>query len=113
MSAGHVRRRGKASWEIKFDLGRNPLTGKRITRFASFKGTKRDAEIEAARLISGTASGSVVDPAKTTLAAFLDRWERDWAVTNVSPKTAERYSEILRKHVRAHIGMLPIQKLKP
>ena len=49
---GHVRRRGKASWEIKFDLGRDPATGKRRIRYHSFKGTKRAAEIEAARLAS-------------------------------------------------------------
>ena len=26
---GHIRRRGAYSWELKFDLGRNPVTGKR------------------------------------------------------------------------------------
>jgi hypothetical protein len=35
---GHVRRRGKSSWELKFDLGNDPLTGKRLTRYHSSKG---------------------------------------------------------------------------
>ena len=43
---GHIRRRGERSWELKFDLGADPLTGKRRIRYASFKGTKRDAEVE-------------------------------------------------------------------
>ena len=38
---GHVRRRGTRSWEIKFDLGTDPLTGRRLTRYHSVKGTKR------------------------------------------------------------------------
>ena len=68
---GHVRRRGKKSWELKFDLGTDPLTGKRLTRFANFKGTKRDAEVELTRLISGAADGNYVDPSKTTVSEFL------------------------------------------
>jgi hypothetical protein len=41
---GHVRRRGERSWELKFDIGTDPLTGKRLTRYHSFKGTKRQLE---------------------------------------------------------------------
>jgi hypothetical protein len=33
--------RGERSWELKFDLGPDPLTGRRLTRYYSFKGTKR------------------------------------------------------------------------
>ena len=40
---GHIRRRGENSWELKFDLGTDPQTGKRLTRYHSFKGTKREA----------------------------------------------------------------------
>jgi integrase len=113
MSAGHIRRRGKQSWELKFDVGIDPLTGKRRIRYASFKGTKRAAEIELARLIAQNAAGEGVDPSKATTAEFLNRWERDWASLNVSPKTFERYSELLRRHVVPHIGHAPIQKLRP
>lgn len=113
MSAGHVRRRGEGTWELKFDAGRDPATRKRKTRYASFKGTKRQAEQELARLVTAAASGSDVEPSRLTVSAFLDRWERDWMVGNVSPKTAERYSEILKKHVRARIGSTLLQKVRP
>jgi hypothetical protein len=46
MMTGHIRRRGKGSWEIKFDLGTDPATGKRQTRYHSVKGTKKDAQAE-------------------------------------------------------------------
>ena len=39
---GHVRRRGARSWELKYDIGTDHA-GSRKTRYASFKGTKRDA----------------------------------------------------------------------
>jgi hypothetical protein len=38
---GHIRRRGEHSWEIKFDLGRDEKTGKRITQYYAVKGTKK------------------------------------------------------------------------
>lgn len=110
---GHVRRRGKASWELKFDAGRDPASGRRVTKFRSFKGTKRQAEIELARLITGAATGDVIDPSKTTVAEFLERWQRDWAAGNVSPKTLERYAELLRLHVLPAIGSTVLQKLRP
>lgn len=110
---GHVRRRGKTSWEIKFDIGRDPLTGKRKIRYHSFKGTKRQAELEAAKLIAAASNGSYVDPSRVSVSDFLDRWEHDWAKGNVSPKTFERYAELLRKHVRPRIGAIALQKLRP
>lgn len=109
---GHVRRRGERSWELKFDVGVDGK-GQRRTRYASFKGTKRDAEIELAKLVAAAASGEQVDPSKMTVNEFLDRWERDWCAGNVSPKTSERYSELLRLHVRPRIGEQRIQKLRP
>jgi integrase len=113
MMAGHIRRRGRRSWEIKFDLGTDPLTGKRKTRYHSFKGTKKDAEIELARLLSGAAAGTYVDPTRETVSEFLERWERDWASHNLSPKTLERASELLADKVRPRIGAVRLQKLKP
>ena len=38
---GHIQRRGENSWRLKFDLGRDPATGRRVTRYATFRGTKR------------------------------------------------------------------------
>jgi integrase len=110
--SGSIRRRGERSWELKFDLGADPLTGKRRSRYHSFKGTKRDAEAELVRLIASANRGDYVDPSKTTLADFLDRWET-WAATQVSAKTLERYRELAAHHVRPHLGAAAIQKLKP
>jgi integrase len=110
---GHIRRRGERSWELKFDLGADPATGERRIRYHSFKGTKREAEAELVRLKAGADRGDYVDPSKATLAEYLDRWERDWATVNVSPKSMERYRELLKIHVRPHIGALRLQKLRP
>jgi site-specific recombinase XerD len=110
---GHIRRRSKNSWELKFEVGTDPLTGRRRIRYASFKGTKRAAALELARLVSENAAGGSVDPSKTTVNEFLDRWDRDWASANVSPKSLERYRSIIKKQIRPHLGHFQIQKMRP
>jgi Phage integrase, N-terminal SAM-like domain len=109
---GHIRRRGERSWELKYDVGADGA-GRRKTRYASVKGTKRDAQIELAKLIAAAANGDQVDPSRMTVAEFFDRWERDWVASNVSPKTGERYSELLRLHAKPRIGAMRLQKLRP
>src|SRR6516164_3426683 len=56
---GHIRRRGERSWELKFDLGRDP-GGKRQIRYHSFKGTKKEAHLKLAELIASVGKGSYV-----------------------------------------------------
>lgn len=106
---GHIRRRGKRSWELKFDLD---AAGKRVTRYHSIKGTRKEAEAELIRLQNAVNEGKYTDPSKVTFGEFLDKWERDWCPTNVTPRTAERYAELLRCHVRPDLGSTKLQKLK-
>ena len=109
---GHVRRRGKRSWELKFDLGRDSSTGKRQIRYHSFKGTKREAHAELTRLTAEALHGTYIDASSETVRGFLDRWDRDWASVHVSPKTIERYRGLIGKQIRPNIGSRPIQKLR-
>ena len=108
---GHIRRRGAKSWELKCDIEADERTGRRLTKYHSFKGTKREAEAELVRLKAAANRGDYIDPTKTTLDEFLDRWET-WAATQVSAKTLERYRELARHHVRPHLGATRIQRLK-
>ena len=61
---GHIRERSPGHWAIVIDV-RDPTTGKR--RWHSLAGTKRQAQIECARLISEMESGAVVDPSRIRL----------------------------------------------
>jgi len=109
---GHLRQRGKGTWELKFDLGRDPLTGKRITKYRNYKGTKREAQRELNRLLSEADSGQFVDPGKVTLGEYMRQW-LDHAETIVSAKTLERYREIVRCHIAPRIGAVQLARLKP
>ncbi len=108
---GHIRRRGERSWEIKFDLGTDPATGKRQTRYRSFKGTKREAEAELVKLKAGANRGEYIESQKLNVEEFLERWKNEWARSNLSAKTFESYSQLLTRHVAPRIGHRQIQKL--
>jgi integrase len=110
---GHVRRRGERSWELKFDIGADPVTGRRRIRYASFRGTKREALVELAKLVATSAKGEYVDPTKVTVGEYLTRWANDWARSNVGPKTLERYGELIRLQIAPRIGAIQLQKLRP
>jgi integrase len=107
---GHIRERSPGKWAIILDI--HDERGKRKRKWHSFRGNKREAQGECARLITEMKDGAYVEHDKKCLNEFLDKWERDWAVTNVSPKTAERYSELLRIHVRPRIGAKRIQAIR-
>ncbi|MBV9374081.1 MAG: site-specific integrase, partial [Alphaproteobacteria bacterium] len=106
---GHIRPRGPGAWELKFDV--QSENGQRKTRYVTFHGGKRDAQKKLTELLDRVNKGSFIDPLKTTLSEFLDRWE-GWAATQVSAKTLERYKDLLTHHVRPHLRGRPVQKLR-
>jgi len=110
--SGHVRRRGERSWELKYEAGTDPRTGCRVTKYVSFKGSKREAQAELVRLMDAFRRGDYIDPSKVTVSEFLDRWDKDWAANNLSPKTRERFSQLIMHQVQPHLGSMPIQKLR-
>ncbi len=108
---GHIRERAHGHFAIILDV-RDPATGKRKRRWHSFRGTKRAAQVECARLISAVQSGTYLEPSKTTLAAYLDHW-LDHIKSQVSPRSHERYCELVRKNIVPLLGAVHLSKLKP
>jgi len=109
---GHLRPRGKRSFELKFDAGRDPFTGQRKIQYVSFRGTKREAQTKLAELIASVAQGSHVEPSKATVADFararVDQWEASGAI---SGRTAQRYRQLVENQIAPHLGDKALQKL--
>ncbi len=108
---GHLRERSPGHWGIVLDI-RDPATGKRKRRWHSFAGTKRQAQVECARLISEMQGGTYVEPSKVTVAAYLARW-LEHVRPQISPRTFERYSEIVVKNILPALGGVQLAKLRP
>ena len=111
MSTGHVRQRGVGSWEIRYELPRDP-DGKRRTRTTTVKGGKRDAQRELRRVLAEVDAGTHVDKSKTTLATFtaesIDQWQASGRITG---RTAERYRDDAANYVIPHLGARELQRL--
>jgi integrase len=111
VSRGHIRRRGRNSWELKFDDVQD-AGGKRITRYQSFKGSRKEAQTKLAELISAAGKGTYVEPTRATVAEFVrgrvDQWEASGAIT---ARTAQRYRQLLENQIVPHLGAKPLQRL--
>src|SRR5262249_24129101 len=108
---GHIRERSPGHWAIIIDV-RDPQTGNRKRRWHSFAGTKRQAQVECARLLTETKNGTSVDPTRMTVAAFFERWIEHMK-GQVSPRSHERYAELCRKNLAPLLGNLKLTKLQP
>jgi len=107
---GHIRERSPGHWAIILDA--RDASGARKRRWHSFAGTKRQAQVEAARLISELQNGTRIDPSRMTVSAFLERWIEHMQ-GQVSPRSHERYAELCRKNLTPLLGGLALTKLQP
>ena len=108
---GHIRERSPGHWAIILDV-RDPATGRRRRKWHRFVGAKRQAENECARLISEMQRGTYLEPHKTNVAQFLDRWLAD-VKPRVSQKTHERYEQICHKNIAPLLGAVALARLRP
>jgi len=106
---GNITKRGKNSWQLKFDVPNRD--GKRQQRYATAKGTYREAQKALTRLLGEADKGTLPDPTRVTVAEYVRSWLA--SAHNVAPKTLERYGEIAERQIIAHLGAEPLQKLKP
>lgn len=109
---GHIRPRGEGTWAIVVDMGRDN-TGKRRQKWHTVRGNKKNAERELARLVHELNTGEYVAPAKVSLASYLSQWLEAYARPNTSPKTHERYTELVKAHIDPAIGALALTKVTP
>ncbi|MGB0681475.1 MAG: site-specific integrase [Magnetovibrionaceae bacterium] len=109
--SGGIREKRSGVWELKFDLSPDPLTGKRRTRYATFKGSKIGAQAELRRRLREVDTGEYADSAKVTLKDFLGRW-LDHIATKVAPKTFERYEQLITNNINPALGSVKLSNLK-
>lgn len=113
MASGHLEKRSEKSWAIVIECGKDPLTGKRKRLKKAFRGNKRDAEKELARLLMEIEQGFYIEPSKLTTSEYLKKWHEDYCKNKLASSTCENYWIILDKHLIPALGAIPLSKLKP
>jgi hypothetical protein len=105
---GHIRERSPGHFAIVIDA--RDAAGNRKRRWFSFEGTKREAQRRCAELIAETRGGQAASPERMTVGQYLERW-LDHALPLVSPRTHERYQELVRNRLAPLLGAVPVAKL--
>src|SRR4051812_28561713 len=109
---GSVKKDG-SSWYVAFDLGKDPLTGKRKQkRKRGFK-TKKEAEKFLSEQLNSIDKETYFEPSVLTFGEYLDYWLENYAKPNTAARTLEGYSYVIRKHIKPSLGNIKISKLQP
>lgn len=109
---GSIIKRGKNSYSIVISLGRG-LDGKPKQQWITVKGSKKDAEKKRTEILHQLDSGTFIKPGKITMSEYLERWLKDYAKPNLSPRSYERYSGIIYRHITSDIGNIALNALRP
>ena len=101
----HIKKRGKKSWQISIDLGRDKETGKRIRITETVRGKKQDAELRLSEIYQELklCNFNYKKPEKVTLEENLLRF-LDMVKNQVRTRTWERYEDICKKHLIPALG---------
>ena len=108
---GSIRQRGAGVWELAFDLGRD-AAGKRVRRFVTVRGPKREAERRLAQELTAAHQRGRIVPQRTTVGVFLQSWLEDVSA-QVRPSTFARYRSAVARHLVPHLGEIQLQRLSP
>ncbi|ACX51189.1 integrase family protein [Ammonifex degensii KC4] len=112
---GSIRKRvGKRGvyYDVVFDIGRDPVTGKRKQKWLRGFRTKKEAEAALAQAIAEVERGTYIDPEKVTLAEYLKEWHAA-RKHKLSLRTWERYGQLIEHWLIPHLGGIPLRKLSP
>ena len=109
---GSVIKRG-SKWSVVIDIGRGPMTGRRIRNWHSGFETKKAAERARTEILSRLDKGTYVEPDKRTIGMFL---LDDWLPAvrgRLADSTYDSYRRNIELHVLPALGGLEIQALTP
>jgi integrase len=107
---GSIVRRGRKSWRIIFDVGRDGA-GKRIRHYHTVRGTRQDAEQKLVDLLSARAKGDYAAPSRITVGEYVGARVNHWeAAGEISPKTVERYRQLVEAQIVPWLGSVQVQK---
>src|SRR5262245_31080952 len=101
---GHLKERSPGRWAIILDVA-DPATGRRRRKWHSFRGTKREAQKECARLITEIDEGRYIEKSRECVGDFvqsrIDQWESAGSIT---ARSAQRYRGLATNQIEPHLG---------
>ncbi len=109
---GSIRQRSDGTFEIRYGLGTDPLTGSRKRIHKTVGGKYEDAKKVLRKILNTIDDNQHVEPTKIKTGEFLAQW-LETVRSRVSPKTHERYSDIVRRSLTPNLGNCLLTQLTP
>jgi integrase len=114
MKGSVFKRPGAQTWTIKYDLSRDPVTGRRRSKMQAGFRTEDDAQRALRKLLSQIDDGTHAEPSKQTLGEFLfNDWLPSLETRGLRPNTRASYTQVIRTQIVPRLGAVPLQKLTP
>jgi integrase len=108
----HIRERSPGAFELRYSLGVDSATGRRRIATTTVRGARKEAEKELRRLLRAVDTGDHIGPTRITVRAWLVMW-LDAIRQEVSPKTWERYTELVEGFLVPALGYMRLAQLSP
>jgi integrase len=101
------------SYYVVFELGRDPITGKRKQKKKRGFKTSKEAEKYLTEQLNAIDKGTYIEANKMSFGEYLDYWLKNYAEPNTAPKTFEGYDYIINTHIKPLLGQIELYKLQP
>lgn len=110
---GSLQKRGKY-WYLRVDIGKDPVTGKRIQKNINTKCTKKtDAQKVQAEILNKLNNGMLTNPTNITFVDFMEMWLKDYCEKNLEKTTCQAYRLVFESHIKPYFKDLKLTELQP
>ncbi len=107
---GNIRKRKDGRWEGRYVVGRDPDTGKMITKNVLGK-TQAEVKEKLREAIENSKQLDYTKEGKYTVGQWMDEWFEAYAKVKVRPSSHQTYKGYIENHIKPNIGDIPIEKL--
>ena len=108
---GSIRNIKDNTWQLVAELPTDPITHKRIRKWRTIHGTKKDAQRELRKFLSEIEGGLYVATDRTTVSQWMQTWMQVYQEPINSPTTVQRYKNLIRQYIDPLIGNTALQDL--
>ncbi len=108
--SGTLREKYPGIWQVRFDAGRDPVTGRRRQLSRNVRGTKRQAQQVLNALVAESDAGRQVGKSGT-----FEQLSIKWLTlveNNLSPTTLRTYKNLLSKRILPALGARPVSDIR-
>ena len=106
-----VAKNGEVSYQIVFELGVDPVTGKRQRIFKTVKGTKKQAQAVMDKMKVELERGYYYDPSNMKLEDWMKQWLDNY-LPNIEATTRTHYRDDINRHIIPDLGHVLLKHLK-